>query len=151
MASKPMEKGKRLKSYNNVAGVMDKPTLKGSEEGKATMSWIATAPGHPDWITLWSGARIEQRGATETLLELTIETTDGALTTLLEAVAKTKCLEDTLEDLGQSQRKWKRKTFHRRAWKSMIRCQKTRYTEGAYKGEWWQKKRMKCYSMSSDH
>jgi hypothetical protein len=65
MASKPMEKGKRLKSYNDAAGATDKLMLEGSEEGKATTSQMTTAPVHPDWMMLWSGARIKQRGATE--------------------------------------------------------------------------------------
>jgi hypothetical protein len=92
MASKPTEKGKRPKSYNDLAGTTDKPTFDGSEEGRATMSWVATASVHLDWMTLRSGTRIEQKGITETSLGLTIETTDGAVTTSAEGVAKT---EDT--------------------------------------------------------
>jgi hypothetical protein len=92
MASKPMEKGKRPKSYNNMAGMTDKPMFNGSEEEKATTSQVATASAHLDWMTLQSGTRIKQKGITEMSLGLMIEMTDRALTMSLEVVAKT---EDT--------------------------------------------------------
>jgi hypothetical protein len=101
MASKPTEKGKRPKLYNDSAGTTDKPTFDGSEEGRATTSRVATASVHPDWMTLRSGTRIEQKGITETSLGLTIETTDGAVTTSAEGVAKTEDTRTSGRHLGR--------------------------------------------------
>jgi hypothetical protein len=97
MASKPTEKGKRPKLYNDLAGMTDKLTFDGLEEGKATTSQVATASAHLDWMTLWSGTRIKQKGIMEMSLGLMIEMMNGALTMSLEVVAKT---EDTRMSRG---------------------------------------------------
>jgi hypothetical protein len=67
---------------------LDKPTVAGPADEKATTSQVAASPTQNlEWMTLQSGLRIEQKKATETSLGLMLETTDGAIATSSAVIA----------------------------------------------------------------
>jgi hypothetical protein len=79
MASKPKGKKGRA-SYSNESQASVSTTDAGSSNVKDATSQVATSGTQdPEWMTLRSGTRLEQKEMTETLLGLILEAMDVAI------------------------------------------------------------------------
>jgi hypothetical protein len=90
MASKPKGKKGRV-SYSDESQASVGTTDAGPSNVKDATSQVATSSNQdPEWMTLRSGMRLEQKEMTETLLGLILEVTDVAIATSSEVETKKK-------------------------------------------------------------
>jgi hypothetical protein len=88
MASKPKGKKGRV-SYSNESQAPVSTTDAGPSNVKDTTSQVATSGTQdPEWMTLRSGTRLEQKEMMETSLGLILEATDVAIATSSEVETK---------------------------------------------------------------